>query len=94
MKIKKQPGSREIVNGINMVLKGHDSNGKETWVTAEYFDRPKHNDKQKENRGGKREGSGRPKSSPTVTLSYRVAADKSDIIDTAIRKIISKHNKK
>jgi hypothetical protein len=44
----------------------------------------------KETRGGKREGSGRPKLAPTKTLSYRVPLKSAFIIDVAIRRIISK----
>jgi hypothetical protein len=44
---KKQAGEREIQNGVEMVLKGHDSNGKEVWVTAEYYDKPKMNERKK-----------------------------------------------
>jgi len=42
-----------------------------------------------ETRGGKREGSGRPKGKPTKTLSYRVPLSKAKKIDKEIRKIIS-----
>lgn len=44
-----------------------------------------------ENRGGKREGSGRPKKAPTKTLSYRVPQKLAARIDKAIRKIIKQH---
>ena len=39
--IKKSIGTREFQNNIEMVLKGHDHNGKEIWVSASYFDRIK-----------------------------------------------------
>jgi len=42
-----------------------------------------------ETRGGKREGSGRPKSAPTKTLSYRVPLKLAAKIDKEIRKIIT-----
>ena len=45
--------------------------------------------KVKETRGGKREGSGRPKLAPTKTLSYRVPLKLAAKIDKEIRKIIS-----
>lgn len=38
---KKEIGTREIKNGIEMVLKGHNSCGFEIWVTAKYNDRLK-----------------------------------------------------
>lgn len=41
-----------------------------------------------ETRGGKREGSGRPKGKPTKTLSYRVPQKLANKIDIAIRKAI------
>jgi len=41
-----------------------------------------------DNRGGKREGSGRPKEKPTKVLSYRVPLAKANKIDKEIRKII------
>lgn len=41
-------------------------------------------------RGGKREGSGRKKGEPTVTLSYRVKEDKAEEIDKLIRENILK----
>lgn len=41
-----------------------------------------------ETRGGKREGSGRPKKDPTKILSYRVPLRLVTKIDKAIRKII------
>lgn len=44
-------------------------------------------------RGGKREGSGRPKGEPTKTLSYRVPLKKAPKIDKEIREIISKNCK-
>jgi hypothetical protein len=44
-------------------------------------------------RGGKREGSGRPKGEPTKTLSYRVPLKKANKIDKEIREIISKNLK-
>ncbi len=47
-------------------------------------------EKQKENRGGKREGSGRPQKEPTKVLTYRVPVKLSTKIDIAIRKIIQK----
>jgi hypothetical protein len=43
--VKKETGTREIKNNIEMVLKGHDHNGKEIWITAEYRDRIKSNEK-------------------------------------------------
>lgn len=43
--------------------------------------------------GGSRPGSGRPKSEPTKTLSYRVPLKLADKIDKAIRKIISSMSK-
>ena len=39
--MKKVIFTREIQNGVEMVLKGHDSNGKEIWVTNAYHDRIK-----------------------------------------------------
>lgn len=39
--MKKAIFTREIQNGVEMVLKGHDRNGNETWVTAAYHDRVK-----------------------------------------------------
>ena len=53
--IKKEIGTREIQNGIEMVLKGHNAahisnSGTEIWVTAEYFDRPKMNERNKAKR--------------------------------------------
>lgn len=47
----------------------------------------------KVSRGGARPGSGRPKSEPTKTLSYRVPLKLADKIDKAIRKIISSMSK-
>lgn len=47
----------------------------------------------KENRGGSRPGAGRPKGEPTKTLSYRVPVKFADIVDKAIRKIISRISK-
>lgn len=47
----------------------------------------------KDNRGGKREGSGRPKGQPTKTLSYRVPAKLAAKLDKEIRKIISSMSK-
>ena len=44
--------------------------------------------KEQDNRGGKREGSGRPKEKPTKVLSYRVPLTKANKIDKEIRKII------
>ena len=41
-----------------------------------------------ETRGGKREGSGRPKKRPTVTLSYRVPVKFAFKINNEIRKIL------
>jgi hypothetical protein len=41
-----------------------------------------------ENRGGKREGSGRPKGKPTKTLAYRVPLKQAKRIDREIRKVI------
>ena len=46
-----------------------------------------------ETRGGKREGSGRPKGNPTKTLSYRVPEKFAAKIDKAIRKTISSISK-
>jgi hypothetical protein len=46
-----------------------------------------------ETHGGKREGSGRPKSAPTKTLSYRVPQKLAAKIDKAIRQIISSISK-
>jgi hypothetical protein len=46
----------------------------------------------KETRGGKREGSGRPKGKPTKTLSYRVPLKLAAKIDKEIRKIIKLWN--
>lgn len=43
--------------------------------------------------GGYREGSGRPKKEPTKTLSYRVPERLANLIDQAIRKIISSMSK-
>ena len=43
----------------------------------------------KETRGGKREGSGRPKGKPTKTLSYRVPLAKAKKIDKEIRILIN-----
>lgn len=45
--------------------------------------------KNKETRGGKREGSGRKKRTPTKTLGYRVPLKLAGKIDKAIRKIIA-----
>ena len=42
-----------------------------------------------EARGGKREGSGRPKLPPTKVLAYRVPVSKAIKIDKAIRKLLS-----
>ena len=42
--------------------------------------------------GGKRSGSGRPKSEPTATLSYRVKEINKDKIDKLCREIIAAHN--
>jgi len=42
-----------------------------------------------ETRGGKREGSGRPKLQPTKVLAYRVPVSKAIKIDKAIRKLLS-----
>jgi len=39
--MKKAIFTREIQNGVEMVLKGHDNGGKEIWVTAVYQDRVK-----------------------------------------------------
>lgn len=46
----------------------------------------------KETRGGKREGAGRKKKEPTVTLSYRVPEKKAKIIDKNIKAVITKIN--
>ena len=46
---KKMIDTREIQNGIEMVLKGHDHNGKEIWVSAAYRDKPKINERKKIN---------------------------------------------
>ncbi len=43
-----------------------------------------------ETRGGKREGSGRPKLAPTKTLSYRIPLKLAAKIDKEIRKIIKR----
>lgn len=40
-------------------------------------------------RGGKREGSGRPKLAPTKVLAYRVPISKANKIDKSIRKLIN-----
>ena len=45
---KKEIGTREIKNDIEMVLKGHDHNGKELWVTAKYNDKPKMDERKKD----------------------------------------------
>ena len=37
--IKKAIYTREIQNGVEMILKGHDSNGREIWVSVEYHER-------------------------------------------------------
>ena len=37
--IKKAIYTRENQNGVEMILKGHDSNGREIWVTVEYHER-------------------------------------------------------
>jgi len=42
----------------------------------------------KDNRGGKRDGSGRPKGNPTKVLSYRVPQKIAGTIDRKIREII------
>lgn len=42
----------------------------------------------KETRGGKREGSGRPKGKPTTTLSYRVPKKHAKKIDKEVRVVI------
>ena len=42
-----------------------------------------------ETRGGRREGSGRPKLAPTKVLSYRVPVSKAIKIDKAIRKLLT-----
>lgn len=39
--VKKEIGTREIKNGVEMVLKGHNNSGQEVWVTAKYNDRKK-----------------------------------------------------
>ena len=44
---KKEIGTREVKNGVEMVLKGHNSSGFETWVTAEYYDKPKFDERKK-----------------------------------------------
>ncbi len=41
-------------------------------------------------RGGKREGSGRPKGKPTKTLSYRVPEKLAARVDKKIREVIKK----
>lgn len=46
---KKQVDTREIRNGIEMVLKGHDHNGNEMWKTTEENDRPKSAERNKAN---------------------------------------------
>lgn len=46
----------------------------------------------KETRGGKRDGAGRPKKEPTVTLSYRVSKKKAKQIDKKIKAVITKIN--
>ena len=38
MKTKKAIFSRELQNGVEMVLRGYDNGGREIWVTAEYND--------------------------------------------------------
>jgi len=37
--MKKAIYTREIKNGVEMILKGFDHNGKEIWVTVEYHER-------------------------------------------------------
>jgi hypothetical protein len=44
---KKEIGTREIKNGIPMVLRGHNNSGGEVWVTALYNDKPKMNERKK-----------------------------------------------
>lgn len=44
----------------------------------------------KENRGGARKGSGRPKKEVTTTLSYRVPLKKSRYLDSEIKALINK----
>lgn len=44
----------------------------------------------KPQRGGKREGSGRPKTKPTVILTFRVPADKAVVLKEKILKVIAK----
>ena len=44
---KKEIGTREKQNDVEMVLTGHDHNGKELWVTAEYYDKPKFYERKK-----------------------------------------------
>ena len=39
--MKKAIFTIEIQNGVEMVLIGHDVNGKEVWVSADYHDRLK-----------------------------------------------------
>lgn len=52
-KVKKAPkkaiGTRETQNDVEMVLKGHDDNGKEIWVTAEYYEKRKSAERKKSN---------------------------------------------
>jgi len=45
---KKEIGTRELQNNIEMVLKGHDHNVKELWVTAKYNDKPKMDERKKD----------------------------------------------
>lgn len=46
---------------------------------------------EKQQHGGRREGSGRTKKSNTIVLSYRVSAELSSNIDKEIRELLSKH---
>ena len=48
-KLKKEIGTREIKNGIEMVLRGHNNSGAEVWVSAEYYDKPKFDERKKLN---------------------------------------------
>lgn len=43
----------------------------------------------KENRGGKRPGSGQPRKAPTKTVSFRVTVELVDKIKEAVKQIVS-----
>lgn len=45
----------------------------------------------KKQRGGKREGAGRPRGEPSITLSYRVPEKHSEVIDRYIKNLIKNY---